>query len=57
MRSVSLVFVRGLLLIGDNAVGFPSAFAIDGPNCARINMLGRFDLSDERLRDALNSAR
>ena len=35
MRSVSLGFVRNLLLIGDCAVGFPSAFALDGPDLPR----------------------
>ena len=30
MRSVSLVFARNLLLTGDSASGFPSAFALDG---------------------------
>ena len=35
MRSASIVFVRSLLLIGGNAGGFPSAFALNGPACAR----------------------
>ena len=35
MRSVSLVFARNLLLIGDGAAGFPSAFALDGPGLPR----------------------
>ena len=33
-----------------------SAFALNGPACARINMLDKFDLSDEKLRDALDSS-
>ena len=57
MRSASVVFARNLLLIGDGAGGFPSAFALNGSACVRINMLDRFDLSDERLRDALDSSR
>ena len=56
MRSVSLVFARNLLLTGDSASGFPSAFALNGPACARINMLDRFDVSDKKLRDALDSS-
>ena len=48
------MFARSLLLTGDSAGGFPSAFALNGPACARINMLDKFDLSDERLRDALD---
>ena len=36
--------------------GFPSAFALNGSAWARINMLDRFDLSDEKLRDALDSS-
>ncbi len=55
MRSASIVFARSLLLIGDSAGGCPSTFALNGPACARINMLDRFDLSDEKLRDALDS--
>ena len=35
MRSVSLGFARNLLLIGDGAAGFPSAFALDGPGLPR----------------------
>ena len=35
MRSVSLVFARNLLLTGDSASGFPSAFALDGPGLPR----------------------
>ena len=57
MRSASIVFARSLLLIGDGAGGFPSAFALNGSACVRINMLDRFDLSDERLRDALDASR
>ena len=57
MRSVSLVFSRNLSLIGDNAGGFPSAFALNGSARARINMLGEYDLSNERLREALDSSR
>ena len=56
MRSASVVFARNLLLTGDGAGGFPSAFALNGPACVRISMLDRFDLSDERLRDALDSS-
>ena len=52
MRSVSLVFSRNLSLIGDNAGSFPSAFALNGSARARINMLGEYDLSDERLRES-----
>ena len=55
-RSASVVFARSLLLTGDGAGGFPSAFALSGPACARNNMLDRFDLSDEKLRDALDSS-
>ena len=54
MRSASVVFARNLLLIGDGAGGFLSAFALNGSACVRID---RFDLSDERLRDALDSSR
>ena len=57
MRSASIIFARNLLLTGDSAGGFPSTFASNGPACARINMLDRFDLSDEKLRDALDSSR
>ena len=53
MRSASIIFARSLLLIGDSAGGFPSTFALNGSACARINMLDKFDLSDEKLRDAL----
>ena len=56
-RSASVVFARSLLLVGDSAGGFPSAFAFSNPACARINMLDRFDLSAEKLRDALDSSR
>ena len=35
MRPASIVFARGLLLTGDGAGGFPSAFALNGPTCAR----------------------
>ena len=52
-----MVFARGLLLIGESAGGFPSAFALSGSVCARINMLDRFDLSDEKLRNTLDSSR
>ena len=31
MRSASVVVARGLLLTGDSAVGFPAAFALNGP--------------------------
>ena len=57
MRSASVFFARNLLLIGGSAGGFPSAFALNGSAYVRINMLDRFDLSDERLRDALDSSR
>ena len=56
MRSASIIFARSLLLTGDGAGGIPSAFALNGPACARINMLGEYDLSDEKLRDALDSS-
>ncbi len=56
MRSALISFARSLSLTGDGAGGFPSAFALNGPACARINMLDRFDLSDEKLRDALDSS-
>ena len=56
MRSVLIVFARSLLLTGDCAGGFPSAFALNGSVCARINMLDKFDLPDEKLRDALDSS-
>ena len=56
MRSALISFVaRSLLLIGGGAHGFPSAFVLSGSAWARINMFDRFDLSDERLRDALDS--
>ena len=35
MRSALIIFARGLLLTGDSAGGFPSAFAFNGPACAR----------------------
>ena len=56
MRSALISFARSLSLTGDGAGGFPSAFALNGSACARINMLDRFDLSDEKLRDALDSS-
>ena len=56
MRSALISFVRSLSLTGDGAGGFPSAFALNGPACARINMLDKFDLSDEKLHDALDSS-
>ena len=56
MRSALIVFARSLLLTGDSAGGFPAAFALNGSAWARINMLDKFDLSDERLRDILGSS-
>ena len=56
MRSASIIFVRSLLLTGDSTGGFPATFALSGSACARINMLDRFDLPDEKLRDALESS-
>ena len=47
---------HSLSLTGDSAGGFPSAFALNGSACARVNMLDKFDLSDEKLRDALESS-
>ena len=53
MRSVSLVFARNLLLTGDSAAGFRTQWPRPA---ARINMLDRFDVSDKKLRDALDSS-
>ena len=47
MRSASIVFARSLLLTGGSAGGFPSAFALNGSACARVNMFDKFDLSDQ----------
>ena len=56
MRSASIIFARSLLLIGDSAGGFPLACAFNGSAWVRINMLDKFDLSDQELRDALDSS-
>ena len=56
MRSASIIFARSLSLTGDSAGGFPSAFALNGSAWAQINMFDKFDLSDEKLRDALDSS-
>ena len=54
MRSALISFAHSLSLSGDGADGFPPAFALNGSAWARINMLDRFDLSVEKLRDALD---
>ena len=56
MRSALISFVRSLSRTGDGAGGFPSAFALNGSAWAQINMLDKFDLSDQKLRDALDSS-
>ena len=56
MRSALIIIAHSPLPNRGQRRRFSVGFCTQWPVCARINMLDKFDLSDEKLRDALDSS-